>query len=359
MKRLLFFIIIIFGFTFNLSTQTPYHKMLGDTNRWYVSGLIMGCKNSNTQSSTSYDDPCIGYYEATSDSLYGSHIYKKFLFNNSTGICVPIFGMPFLKSLVREDTVLRKLYMISDNNLTEDLVMDFSLNVGDSIFLKFNSINSTPLYNAYYKVDSIVPMIELIGLRKHFFLSSYNANLNYQTGKKYFIEWIESIGASHFPLSQARLGQSFITAINSSCIKAQYSSIVTCKWTNHVKYYQDSCALKYAQAHISQGFEFFGNTCEFYCFIGGVKEMSFLKQIELFPNPINSNSFTLKFEALLYKPLHVSIYNTLGQQVYFKTINISTTSNSIPFNDFDLQQGLYTLQLKSADESTVIKFIRN
>ena len=342
---------------FSLHSQSTYHKMLGDSNKWYVSGHFLGVKPSGVSTTTNIGEPCVGYYEANKDSVYAGKTYKKFVYNTGSGFCYSFSGNK-TKALIREDTISKKIYSIAANDLSEELVMDFSLSVGDSLYLFFGAPSLTPLFDNYYKVDSIILINELVGTRKHFYLSCYNAPLNTITGNKFYIEWIESIGATHFPISLAKMNTN-LDLLNMTCLKNQFNYFVTCKWTNSVKYYQDSCSLKYAQSNPSQGYIFFGNTCEFYSFSGGVKELSFLKQIELFPNPTPNNSFTLKFEALLFKPLNVIIYNALGQQVYFKTIYISTATNSIQFDDIDLPKGLFTLQLKSTDESAVIKFIRN
>jgi len=358
-KNLRLSLVVLF-LSHNVFSQPSYHKMLGDSNLWYVSGHGIGVKPSGSQNVTSVDEPCIGYYEANEDSLYNGFVYKKFKYNIWGGLCFSMSGNSFQAALVREDTVAKQIYVIPENSSAENLVMDFSLNVNDQIYLSFGPNSwSNPLFDDNYIVDSIKNVPEMLGLRRHFYLSSNNAPIDPVTGNKYYVEWIESIGAKHFPVSQSIVTTMLNNGINPACPKIQYSNFVTCKFTDGVKYYQDSCALNYAQTHPSQGYIYFGNDCEFYSFAGKVKNLSFLSTLELFPNPTSTNDITIKFTAAYYKPIELSIYNALGQKVFSDMINITESTNEIKLDDLKLQQGLYSLHMKSEDESSSINFIRN
>lgn len=355
MKKLLLLISVILFMTMSLFSQTPYYKMLGDSNRWYVSGFILGAKSSSQQIPTDIGAPCLGFYKATKDSVYSGKTYK--IFKQEQSFCAFVFSYPQFDSvLVREDSLLRKVFIVHPDSVNECVAMDFGMSIGDSIYLPY-SVNSVELKNGYYKLDSISSKNHILGLRKHFYLSKFDAPLNFLTNKKYYVEWIESIGATHFPINIVREGESYDFAMPYTCKTNQYSSYVTCKYTNSVKYYQDSCALKYAQTH--QGYYFFGDNCEYYGFAGHTKELSFISELELYPNPTSNNQLTLKFKSAFYKPIEISIYNTLGQTVFSEIITISTSNNEIILHDLKLTQGLYTLHMKSEDESSSINFIRN
>jgi len=336
--------------------QTPYHKLLGDSTRWFVSGYIYGVKPGGIQTGTDIGGPCIGYYNAIKDSVYNGKTYKQFVKENSGfSACLYSSTSPLLKMLVREDSLLKKIFIVHPDSMNECVAMDFSLNVGDSLYLPFATV-SNALKNGYYKVDSIVAKNEIMGMRNHFYLSKYNAPINYITNKKYFVEWIESIGATHFPINIINEEQNG-GGISYVCKKNQYNAFVTCKFDNGVKHYQDSCALQYAQTH--SDYTLFGNNCEYYGSSGGIHELSFLSQIELYPNPSSSEQLTLKFSASEFKTIDVVIYNLMGQKVYSEELKISTTETIIHFNNLKLNQGIYNLQIKSAKESANIKFIRN
>lgn len=355
MKKSIPLFIVILLFSFNLFSQTSYYKMLGNTNRWYVSGYAFGVKSSGTQNTTGIGGPCIGYYKANRDSVYGSKLYKVFE-QDQIMVCFFTSAPPLMETLIREDTVLKKIFMIHPDSVNECVAMDFGMNVGDSIYLPY-ATNSYPLKNGYYKLDSINSKQEVLGLRRHFYLSKFDAPINFLTPVKYYVEWIESIGATHFPINIIEENQTADTYMPFSCNANQYTSYVTCKYSDGIKQYQDSCALKFANTH--SGYILFGDNCEFYGFAGRIKELSFLNEIELFPNPVSSSELTLKFKARSYKPIHISIYNSLGQKIYLETINISNTDTEIKLLNLNFKQGLYNLHLKSEDESSSINFIKN
>lgn len=350
-----YFATLLLVFSINLFSQAPYYKMLGDTNRWYVSGYVIGVKPIGNQNVNNLESPCIGYYKANTDSVYNGVTYKKFIYESqfTGGFCSSMSGASLYSALVREDTIARKIYLIEDGTTVERLVMDFSLAVGNGMFL---SLGTT--FDDYYVVDSIISKSEILGLRKHFYLSGLNTPINTNTGNKYFIEWIESVGATHFPINQAFIDVPFSWGMDAACPRNQYNYFVTCKHTNNVKYYQDSCALDYAQNHASQGYLYFGNDCEYYAFSGGVKSVSFINNLELYPNPVIQNKLSIKFNALKLEPITVTIYNSLGQNVYTKQLYINTTENSFEINNFNLSQGIYSLHLKSENESSIMNFIK-
>ena len=336
--------------------QTPYYKMLGDTNRWFVSGFILGVKSSSQPNLTDIGSPCLDYYKAIHDSVHNSKVYK--IFEKNQQFCPYTFDYPEIGNvLIREDSLARKVYMIHPDSVNECVAMDFSMNVGDSIYLPY-APTSYVLKNGYYKLDSIVMKPEIMGPRKHFFLSKFDAPLNFMTNQKYYVEWIESIGATHFPINIVKENENHdFNFPVFSCHSAQYSSYVTCKYTNSLKYYQDSCSLNYALGN--PYYHFSGNNCEYWGFSGNTKELSFLQNVELFPNPslTLTDHLTLKFKALTFKPLRLLIYNDIGQVVYSRFIPITTTDNEIMFKDLILSSGLYTLNLSTDDESTAMKFI--
>lgn len=336
--------------------QTPYYKMLGDTTRWYVSGYILGVKPSGNQSFAGIGSPCIGYYTAIKDSIYNGKTYKKFTKENSFSVfCLGFSSPPLNLALIREDSLFKKVYIVHPDSVNECVAMDFGMAVGDSIYLPF-ATNSYVMNNGYYKLDSIILKNEINGPRSHFFLSKYNAPINWQSNKKYFIEWIESIGATHFPINIIDEEQSMF-GISSTCKNNQYTSFVTCKFTKGMKEYQDSCSIQYAQTH--SDYILFGNNCEYYGFSGGINELSFINKVSLYPNPSSSEQLTLKFSATEFKPIDIIIYNMLGQKIYSEEIKISVSENEIHLNHLRLNHGLYNLQLKSANETIAIRFIHN
>ncbi len=356
MKKIILFSIILLSISSKIVGQTPYYKIIGDSTRWYVSGFVFGVKTSGTYSGTDIGSPCIGYYNAIKDTLYNGKMYKKFVKESQSGFwpCMYSSTPPLSMALIREDSLLKKVYIVHPDSVNESVAMDFSLNVGDSLYLPFATA-SYVLKNGYYKVDSITSKNEIMGLRRHFFLSKYNAPINWVNNKKYFIEWIESIGATHFPINIINEDQG--NNINFNCKKNQYSSSVNCKFNKGIKQYFDSCMWQYALTDFN--YHFYGNNCEYYGATSSIHELSFLNNIELYPNPSSTEQLTLKFSANEFKTIDIIIYNLMGQKVYSEQLKISTTENEILFNHLKLNQGIYNLQIKSAKESATIKFLRN
>jgi hypothetical protein len=349
---------LLYAASSNLFSQTTYHKLLGDSNTWYVSGMMVFFAEKPLQKQSSfYESYCLGSYEANTDSLVNGKKYK--IVSSTSTLCQQSSPIQPYRALLREDTLSRKIYFIEQDSTSEKVVMDFGLANGDSIYLDWPQSNQI-LTSGFYKLDSTRNLVELCGLRKHFFLSKYNAPINTITNKKYFIEWIESVGATHFPVNIIEESSFFISGLNAACSKNQYASFVTCKWTNTIKYFQDSCSVKYIQAHPLLTDLMYQNTCEFYVYSvgGGFSEIPFLQQVKLFPNPYSDNLF-LQFEASDFKPIDLVVFNSLGQVIYKKHLEISTPSNVIELNNLNLKPGIYDLQIKSRTQSMTIKFIKN
>lgn len=342
----------------NLFSQTTYHKLLGDSNTWYVSGMmVFFAVKPLAEQSSFYGSYCLGNYQANADSVVNGKKYK--IIKSTSGICQPYSPIEPYRALLREDTLTRKIYFLEQDSTNEKVVMDFGLANGDSIYLAWPPSNQI-LTSGFYKLDSVSNLTELNGPRKHLFLSKHNAPINPITNKKYFIEWIESIGATHFPVNIIDESFFFISGLNAACSKNQYASFVTCKWTNNIKYFQDSCSAKYIQAHPLMPGLTYQNSCEFYVFTieGGLNELSFLQHVKLFPNP-SSDKLFLQFEASDFKPIDLTVFNSLGQIIYRKHLEINMPSNVIELSNMNLRPGIYDLQIKSGSQLMAIKFIKN
>lgn len=355
MKKNATFLILLMTF-YLVKSQSVYHKMLGDTNRWSISGFVIGVKLIPSQNTSQLGSPCLGYYRATKDSVYMNKTYKVFEEENVYYCTYSGASTKFKTTIIREDTITHKLFMVHPDSVNESICIDFSMNVGDSIYLPFHPFSSV-LKNGYYKLDSITPKQEILGLRNHFYLSKHDAPINYNTGKKFFIEWIESIGATHFPVNIVA-EEASNDAIVYTCISNQYYSYVTCKFTNHQKQYQDSCTLNYAKLGVSNHFEYHGDACQLTGFPGAVHNLSFTNNLNIYPNPIINNELYVEFQAIEFNPIDITIYNVLGDVIYSKHFNIVTSNNKIVIPNLHLTSGLYNLQLSTSKETSSYKIIK-
>src|SRR3954470_8628653 len=123
-------LLFVFVFTFFRGCPQGYYKMLGAVNSWYVSGeLDLVGISSHNRTGPALGVACLGKYIANDDSIVAGKTYK--VFKRVTNLCP--FEMAFSKCLIREDTVLRKIFFIREDSVIERVVLDFSLSVGDSI----------------------------------------------------------------------------------------------------------------------------------------------------------------------------------------------------------------------------------
>lgn len=72
-------------------------------------------------------------------------------------------------------------------------------------------------------------------------------------------------------------------------------------------------------------------------------------QFTLFPNPTNG-SITLSYEVLQMDQLDLTVYNTLGQEVYSKQVQISNASSSITLDTDEWGAGIYTMRIQGNGE---------
>ena len=149
MKKLL---LLLFISASLLKAQTPYKKMLGNANTdWYIFDVFIPVSQAGKLSSpTAPPSVQRGKYTAAKDTLLFTKTYKKFY----QMYMMPAFPLNSHVGYLREDTVNRKVYFMDKTTFLEELLYDFSMNVGDSIFMNFPS-TTPPFPKGYYKVKAI------------------------------------------------------------------------------------------------------------------------------------------------------------------------------------------------------------
>ncbi|MDP3928896.1 MAG: T9SS type A sorting domain-containing protein [Bacteroidota bacterium] len=114
------------------------------------------------------------------DSIFNSKLYKKFYYSFDS------LRNIYFHCLFREDTVLKKAYVIGKNNSEEQLVYDFSLNLGDTARIE-------PLSNRYSNqmIIGIIDSIQILNrFHKRYGVIGLN---NFPLLREY---WIEGIGST-------------------------------------------------------------------------------------------------------------------------------------------------------------------
>lgn len=327
--------------------------MLGTQNSWFVTGFIEvpGVQNFERKVN-SLGVANRGTYTASRDSILNSVSYK--VFENSTGS--PFFNNNVLRTaLVREDTITRKIYMVPKDSTVERLVLDFSLQTGDSIFLSFPGVNNYYLKTGYYFVDSVKQKPIAIGLRKHLYLTEKNGPVDFVTGKKYFLEWIESVGAVHFPINCVDMtpygGYGYWRQLpqwSLICRNQQFGHFVSCKTTNAVYYYKDT--LSFQTAFTYTNYSQIGNDVCNYLLIdygSGISDANLEGKGSVFPNP--ATDFLQVHLPELAGDARFEIYDASGAKLQEADL---ADEREIKLSTVNYLQGVYLIRM-STNRGTV------
>lgn len=76
-----------------------------------------------------------------------------------------------------------------------------------------------------------------------------------------------------------------------------------------------------------------------------------LSDLVVYPNP-NNGEFQIQFSSEKAETLTVSVYDQLGKQVAFRTINTNQGLTNVPFDLGDIEMGIYTLVIETNASST-------
>jgi hypothetical protein len=133
-----------------ITCPLPYQKLLADSVTEF--DVVQFCAVARLSNPNQTLNNCINIggctgaaWYAKNDSLYKSKAYKK----------VTVFGS--FQGLIREDTILRKVYFIPYCDTTEDLLYDFSLLEGNTINYTFPNLSggSGFIHSGTFTIDSI------------------------------------------------------------------------------------------------------------------------------------------------------------------------------------------------------------
>ncbi|MEZ5003540.1 MAG: T9SS type A sorting domain-containing protein [Chitinophagales bacterium] len=197
---------------------------------------------------------------------------------------------------IREDNINGKAWYRSTGDTTERLIMDLSLNIGDSLYIGGNW-NPLP---GYYKVDSIY----FVDGRKHL---QFNFDLFFRDNEKFTL--VEGITSN--------LGFRY----QDDNYNLNFNPYLRCSYKNGVQIYGE------------------GN-----CLAVSVHD-NFLSDIrvKVFPNP-SSNTIYVYFNADSKLTIDYKMMNTYGQTVLYSKSSLSEgVSNGIDVSV--LSCGVYFLQL--------------
>lgn len=340
---------ILLAFTFIAyvaGAQTPYNKMLGaNTTEWDIFQALLGLINgpghaqNSTASTASIPMPAAGRCTAKTDTTVLGKNYKKYFTAGPSSTVNTHMGY------LREDTVARKVYYLDKFSLTEYLLYNFALNVGDTVYLNFpNSSGTYP--QGFYKATLINNVMTRVGLRKQF-------NLKHISASSDTLKYIEGIGSIIHP---TYMGSSFyysgglFPSSGPGCTYPYYIGLA-CKFSDGQKYYQ-SCTYSLTTYCFNRI-----DSCNYYSNCGGIRENSIFQNTSLYPNP-GANKLHLTTSVYSNAMVTIEVTDVTGR--FIRSIykdQLAAGENNLELDLEGIEQGSYFLNLKTKDENVRIPLL--
>ncbi len=239
------------------------------------------------------------------DTIINSYHYKS------------VKGSPFsthdLDGYIREDTITGRVWYLDKSiDHKEYLIMDLSLNVGDTFI-----INNTPFPGDSI---SIVDSIKYIDGNKVLYLT---VNSIVIVSPDYVLTFIEGIGPNAGIVYQ-----------HEQSLDYETGTILLCSYKDFVQVYAHSNPLFSGQCNVQSG---------------GIEEnMTENLRLKIFPNP-SSDKIQIELEGTMLYSLEIFDYT--GKIISSKT-NIYSTSFDIDMTEYP--SGIYLLKVKGDDGKYVI-----
>ena len=252
-------------------------------------------------------------YFVDGDSTYNAIDYKKYYFSNDSIVATGSFF-----ALLREDTILKKVFSIAAGNSLEHLLYDFSLSINDTVTVYPVSFPfySGPILIKVVFIDSI-----LVGNNYHKRLKV--SGVNQSTGFDEY--WIEGIGSTRGV---------FNAGITGYIVSDVYYPILIC--------YDKGGVNLYSNPNFASCYEDYPV---------GIKENILNFKTLLFPNPATSMIFIQsENEIKSYK-----IESLLGQLIKQQKLNAKSFSIDIS----NLVDGIYLVNLTTENGTEVKKLVKH
>jgi hypothetical protein len=305
--------LVFFGLICSVSLRAQYHPMLTDTNVWAVYMDLIPLLQpphgndilSQPPTAQSYGPD---YVHTIKDTVVDSLTYTMFYSRTNE-------DYPNMWSLLREDTATQQVFLMSAGDSTERIIYDFSLNIGDSIWLEFEYQQPNTLQTGWWHVDSTSMYIITAGPRKALYLSNPNNPLH-NGNQVRFIQWIESVGCNLSPIyldEQTTESMSYLESyMGPGCGFNTHIYSTVCASQDGIQTYSSPC---WEDVRSQQVFWYpNGDSCIF-MLMGAIHDPSNgLENVSLIPNPANGST-QLQFTGENASEFAISITNVLGETV--------------------------------------------
>lgn len=333
---------------FASKAQTYYPLLDSVTNNWYLlanyipvepgaSPQMFGCNYGFPPSFTSYT------IFTTGDTIISGNTYKILEHNDYNNFNLCTYGY------MREDTATRKVYFIDNIFSPEELLYDFSMQIGDSISLSFFQPGFNAMWqDGYYTLDSIGSTQVTAGVRPVYYLNCKTCPFS-QT-----LEWVQGVGnLSHivYTHSSNSLSWGWFTG---NCQGFQYNSFeITLCYEHSQRVYFDSCARNFAFNNFC--FAYY-DSCNYWNICGGLDELSSVQSLAISPNPA-MDEITLTVQSLNTASTDFILRNLSGKKVKSITRKLSKGTSKIKMSTKDLADGIYIIQCISKEGTLYRKLV--
>lgn len=320
-----------------------YNPMLDSINTWTYSSNVVPVSPPQRSSVTCFWG--LGFttqYNANEDTLINGITYKRLLLTES--------GNPNYcqQGYIREDTAARKVYFMDLTQTAERLIYDFTLQIGDSIYVDGGSqFHYFP--SGYYVLDSITPFQTISGITNKFTFQPSG-------GSTPFINpliWLEGIGFPGeliYDIPSANGGSGLFSACSNGFNWYSYEKILTC-YEHNSKVYFDSCTYSYAVQNTCFNVN---DSCDYYNICGSVNELSSLRNIKVSPNPA-TGKILIEMDVLQNDAIELHLISVSGQKFpVSEKLNMVTGTQRIPVRLPDVSPGIYLLQIEGRKGRTVV-----
>ncbi|MGD9494386.1 MAG: T9SS type A sorting domain-containing protein [Bacteroidales bacterium] len=265
------------------------------------------------------------------------------------------------RHFMREDTAAKKVYVLDESSMTDVLLYDFSLSVGDSIYLEFGdtSVNlptgtsETNYINSWFKVKNEILASSAVDTSKYrvLYLESDSMMQDFDTVPQNMY-WIEGVGCS--------TTFDYRNGIYPKCITEPYDIIgmmYSCHWTTvenrivmspqyiYQKSINGNCVFR--SDSIIDGYCHDSSTCPCATTIAGLPDIE-TPWLKISPNPAENE---LNIDSHLSDTVYF-IYDTFGKQV------LSGKSGNDAINISSLNPGFYMIEVLKNGKSFRAKFVK-
>jgi hypothetical protein len=310
MKKLLP-IFIFFGLYLNSYSQTAIYQQFPTSNAiWREYSYAYGYQTSSSSCSEYQNeiagDTVVGIY--TYHKIWYSGKYYAFSFCHYPSYMYTPTYFSYYNGAYREDTLNRKVFYLAPDSISETLLYDFDLNLGDTLPKTY--FNTSNIYYNYY-VTNIVTSIDSILIdgkyHKRFEISSWDWSTFFHP----YAYLIEGIGSTFGLLGCLRPDPEIPIGSTLLCFKQ-----------NGLTVFPDSTY-----------------QCDI---ISSIKDNEIYKEhyIQIFPNPFN---LTAEISFLKnYKTIDLTLFDLQGKIIKSKTYK---DLNKINLDRLEIENGIYFLRM--------------